>query len=79
MKIPVDDNMTQGQIVLEHLKQNPKGITPMEAIRYYSITRLSGRIFELRKMGYRIMTTTETKRKGKRVMNYARYTLRAGA
>ena len=42
---------SQNKMILKHLKENPKGITSMEAIRRYGITRLSGRIFDLRERG----------------------------
>ena len=75
MKIKVNAGMTQEQIVLEHLKQNEKGITPYEAFTLYYITRLSGRIFDLRRQGHQISTTTITKHKDGRVHNYALYRL----
>ena len=79
MKVKVNEKMSQEQIILEHLKQNPDGITTFEAFSYYHITRLSSRIHDLRTHGHRIETTTVTKRKGKKTMNYARYRLGASA
>lgn len=61
---------TQKEQVLNHLKKNGS-ITTMVAFNRYSITRLSARIWELRKDGYEITTENET-RKGK---TYARYRL----
>lgn len=76
MKKVATEGMTQNEIVYRHLKENPKqGISPMEAFRYYGITRLGGRIFELRERGIVIDTTMETKKVGGHARNYARYTL----
>ena len=47
--------MTQNEVVLCHL-QKYKGITSMDAFQKYSITRLSGRIHELRKRGHNIVS-----------------------
>ena len=44
---------SQFTMVLKHLKCKGS-ITSMEAIKLYSITRLSGRIYELRSKGYDI-------------------------
>lgn len=46
----------QCQCILTHLMQFGS-ITTWEAIQQYGITRLSGRIFDLRKAGYNIITT----------------------
>lgn len=52
---------SQEDIVLAHLKRySKKGITSMEAFSKYGITRLSAKIFILRKMGYEILTIRET-------------------
>ena len=53
--------MTQEQRILKHLKENGS-ITSWEAIIEYGITRISARIFELRKQGYRITTERETRK-----------------
>lgn len=47
--------MTQEQRVLTYMKGH-KGITQLNAIYDLGITRLSGRIFELRRKGYVIET-----------------------
>lgn len=63
----------QEQIVLAHMKRcSRKGITSMEAFSKYGITRLSGRIFELRKKGYDIITIRERTKEG---TSYGRYVL----
>lgn len=66
----------QNEQVLTHLKNHKNGITSKTAFERYGITRLSGRIFELRKMGYTIETdnVTEKNRYGHPV-TYARYRL----
>lgn len=63
--------MTQEEIVLEHMRKHGS-ITSMTAFRRYSITRLSGRIFNLRKAGYIIDMVWETSQYGTR---YGRYVL----
>lgn len=51
-----EKNMNQEQRILRHLQEN-RGITQMEATSLYGILRLSGRIFDLRRQGYNIITT----------------------
>lgn len=63
---------TQEQKVLEHLKKYKRGITSMQAFQKYGITRLSAKIFNLRHMGYNIITIRETKDGN----SYGRYMLR---
>lgn len=67
---------SQREQILKHLQNHKNGITPMIAFERYGITRLSGRIFELRKQGYEIITdnVTEKNRYG-HPMTYARYRL----
>lgn len=62
---------TQNRMVLEHLKKNGR-ITSWDAIQKYRVTRLSGRIFDLRRMGYPIRTQIGTTKDGG---HYAIYTL----
>lgn len=47
--------VTQEEVVLQHLVKNGT-ITSLEAINEYGITRISARIFNLRKRGYPIVT-----------------------
>ena len=54
---------TQNEKVLNHLRMYG-GITSMEAFRTYQITRLSGRIHELRAKGYKITTDYEKAKNG---------------
>ena len=56
-------NMTQNEMVLEHMRLYG-GITSMDAFRSYQITRLSGRIHELRQKGYKITTCKGKARNG---------------
>lgn len=64
---------TQEDIVLAHLKRySKKGITSMDAFSRYYITRLSAKIFTLRKRGYDIITIRETSSDG---TSYGRYVL----
>lgn len=51
--------MTQSDRILRHL-QDVGEITPMDAIRDYGIMRLGARVFDLKKLGYPIMTEIKT-------------------
>ena len=66
--------MTQNETVLNHIKTHGE-ITSLEAFELYRITRLSGRIHDLRREGHNI--TTE-KRKAKNGAMYAAYRLEKG-
>lgn len=67
---------TQKMQVLKHLKNHKNGITTMTAFERYGITRLSGRIFELRAEGYNIVTDEEVKKnRYGRPVRFARYRL----
>lgn len=61
---------SQKDQILEYLKAG-NSITPLESLEIFKCLRLSGRIMELRKEGYDIITETE-ERHGKK---YARYRL----
>lgn len=56
--------VTQNEQVLKHIKTYGY-ITPFDAWNAYNITRLSGRIFDLRKAGYDIITDMQKSAKGK--------------
>jgi len=45
--------------IINHIKEYGS-ITSLEAFRYYGCTRLSGRIFDLKKKGYNISSELET-------------------
>lgn len=47
--------MSQNKKILEHI-QKYGSISSLEAFEKYRITRLSGRIFDLREQGYNIVT-----------------------
>lgn len=70
---------SQRSEVLRHLKEKGS-ITSMEAFELYGATRLSAIIFNLRKMGYDIVTHDmhRTNRYGHNT-NYARYVLKGVA
>lgn len=46
-------------MIIKYLKQN-KSITSLEAFKLFGCTRLSGRIFDLKKQGYNIVSEMET-------------------
>lgn len=45
---------TQNEKILRYLKTHKRGLTPIKALELFGCMRLSGRIFELRDMGYEI-------------------------
>lgn len=67
--------MTQSEMILRHLQEDGS-ITPFDALREYGCMRLGARIYDLRRKGYCIKASTETRvnRFGKRV-SYARYSM----
>jgi len=67
--------MTQTQRVLEYMRDHGS-ITEANAYAAIGCTRLSARIYDLKKAGHRIKTLTESGRNrfGERT-TYARYTL----
>ena len=66
--------MSQTVLVLAHLKSKGS-ITPKEADKLYSITRLADVIFKLRKHHHIISTLTEGTNKFNKPCRYATYTL----
>ena len=71
--------MNQNQRILNHLVQYGS-ITPKQALDRYGVMRLGARIYDLKKLGYNIIKTTE---KGKNrygePSNYARYHFRGNS
>lgn len=68
--------MTQEEKVLRHLKQFGS-ITSWEAIMEYGITRLSAKIFNLRKEGYEIESErVTTKNRFDENCTFAKYMLK---
>lgn len=61
--------MSQNEKILRHLKR--KSISTYEAYDKYGITRLSGRIYDLRNQGYQILAKPVRKDGGR----YASYRL----
>ena len=67
--------MTQEQRILKHLKDY-KHITSWEAIMEYGVTRISARIFNLKKQGYKIKTERiSTKNRYGDSVSFAKYIL----
>ena len=69
----VPDNRTHSEWVLDML-QRGHSITPIDALHGCGCMRLSARIYDLRRAGYKIEVKRE--KKGKAV--YARYYLKRG-
>ena len=65
---------SQNLMVLRHLEQG-HALTSLTAFRLWNLTRLSGRIFELRRKGYNIEATSESNGKAR----YAVYRLQRAA
>lgn len=66
---------THGERTLHYL-ENHRGITSMEAIELFGNTRLSATIFNLRKMGYNIVTIEhECETRYDKTTNVAEYRL----
>lgn len=53
-------DFTQTDLIEQHLKENGS-ITTWEAYEIFGITRLSDKIYQLRKMGYNISSNSTTK------------------
>lgn len=47
---------SQNALILKHLKRYKRGLSSLDAVHRYGITRLSGRIFDLRAAGHHIET-----------------------
>lgn len=58
------NSMTQNEMILKHLEEYGK-ITTFEAFKYYGITRLAARIFDLRQLGYKFVVSKHRSGKGK--------------
>lgn len=65
---------SQNMTVLDHLKKG-EVITSMMAIHRYGITRLSGRIYDLRAMGHNIVSTMIEPENGSAFGKFAEYKL----
>lgn len=55
------ERLTQTEMVLKYLQYKGK-ITSWVAIKEFGITRLSAKIYDLKKMGYNIATTFKTRK-----------------
>jgi hypothetical protein len=67
--------MNQEQIILEHLKKH-KNITTWESFELYGITRLSAKIYNLKKAGYNFSTEWIKKRnRYGRMIEFKKYIL----
>jgi len=73
----MEQQQTQKALVLGHLRQYGT-LTSMQAILYFSITRLSHYIYQLRREGYKIKSVnTRVKTKQGQLTTIATYTLEA--
>ena len=67
--------MTQTNQILDHLKAH-RTITPLDALRLYGCMRLGARIWDLRRLGFKIRSeiVTDVNKNGEPV-RFAKYTL----
>ena len=71
------NHMTQNKKIIHYLETHKRGITSFDAFKLFGITRLSGRIFEIRQMGYPVITSiVQTTNEDGNTVRYARYTLK---
>lgn len=71
----MSEKVTDAQLVLEYIEEFGS-ITPLDALRDLGVYRLSGRIADLRKMGYPIVTKLEpVKTMRKKNCRIARYSM----
>lgn len=70
MTVAEHSSPTQCQALLRYLRENPDGITSLEALRELGIGRLAARVFELREQGYRITDELIRLDNGKHVSRY---------
>lgn len=73
--ITTEEKNTQIDDIEAYLDEHPEGITMYEAFLELEITKLSTRVSEMLRRGYRIDKTPEVKRnkQGKIVKRYMRY------
>ena len=70
--------MTQCNRILDHLQRNGS-ITAKEAFELYGITRLSGRMWDLRRAGYKIISVaTEGVNRYGEPVRFTTYRMEAG-
>ena len=68
--------MTQNEKILKFMMTHKNGITPLQAMDHFGCMRLSGRIHDLREMGYTISSElVEVKNRYGEKCRVARYRL----
>lgn len=69
--------MTLCEKILKFMKTHKLGITPLQAMDHFGCMCLAQRIYDLRKMGYKIKSEiVEVKNRYGKTCRVARYTLR---
>ena len=61
---------TQAAVILQMLRENPQGITSLDALRACGTLRLAARISDLKAAGHEIESVMVTLENGKRVARY---------
>ena len=70
-------NNSQRKKILHYLENHKNGITPREALDRFGCFRLGARIFELKKIGYNIVTEYDSYvNEDGHAVRYGRYVLR---
>lgn len=64
------DRMPQTELVLRLLRNNPEGITALDALHWGAGLRLAARISDLRSAGHDITTTIVKTPNGSRIARY---------
>ena len=73
--ITMEEKNTQIESIERYLDEHPEGLTMYEAFLELEITKLSTRVSEMIRLGYKIEKTPEVKKdaKGRVIKRYMRY------
>ena len=73
--ITMEEKNTQIESIGRYLDEHPEGLTMYEAFLELEITKLSTRVSEMIRLGYKIEKTPEVKKdaKGRVIKRYMRY------
>ena len=63
--------MSQAARLLDYLKKHPRGLTPLDGLRWLGTFRLAARIYELRSQGHPIRTERVPLSGGGKVARYS--------
>lgn len=63
--------LNQTDATLEYMRQHPRGITPIDALKGFGCFRLGARIYDLKQQGHEIKCERVTTASGKRIARYS--------